>query len=441
MAIDHFYDNQLRRYLIQVTRVFGQFSYQYKNQQNQNVISTIPSTLASMNFNVAALTTNNTDAFVQTAPQFSTYFRDLQLAPEERQTPNFERRVQVAEREIDEETGEYTGNCGNRYTVQSYMPVPYRMMVTVYLWTTNMDQKCQIMEQVLTLFNPSITLQSNTNPLDWTSLTSMELTGITWSNNSYPLANNANIEVSSMDFTIPIWLNAPSKVKRQKLINKIITNVGEVDNIVTDKVGDLWIDDNELLARVCVTYENYGVQILDNKLKLINSDSGLYNSDGSVPNWKSLVDEIGTYVEGKSRIILTYDYENVDVDVSGLFYFTDEDNIVNYTIDSLPSATYTVNAIIDPENTNPNNKLKSAKEGDTYLIISDINNNNGFNGLEAKTNDLIYFDGDNWLLKYRPNDNIVIYNNTSKRYFIWTSNHWEDILDSEKKNLKWKLEL
>lgn len=441
MAIDYFFDNQIRRYLIQVTRVFGQFSWE-STINGQLVTKMIPSTLASQNFNVAAITTNNTDVFTQTTPQFSTYLRDIQMDPEARQTPNFERFLQVTERGIDDATGEYTSNVGNRYTVQSYMPVPYRMLVTVYLWTSNFNQKCQIMEQVMAIFNPSVTLQSNTNPIDWTSLTSLEMTSVQWTNNSYPLANQNTIELATMEFSIPIWINAPSKIKKQKLIQKIISNMGQMENLITDTVGDLWSDPNELLGRVCVTYDDYGVILLDgNKVKLVNGDNGKFNNDGTLPDWSKLVDESGLYVKDRSEIVLTYDYDDVDVEIAGLFYYTNETNVVDIIFSQMPTSTYTINGIIDPEATNPTNKLKNAIEGDTYLILSDINNEYGFNSLVAKTNDLIYFDGDNWLVKYSPIDNIVIYNERSSKYYVWTNKHWEDIFSGTKKNIKWQLRL
>lgn len=442
MALEYFYDSQLRRYLLQVTRVFAQFTYQLTDSDGNQITKTIPSTLASQSFNVAALTTQNTENFAQTAPQFSVYFRDLQMDPESRQTPNFERYKHVTERQIDTSDDSYTGNAGNRYTVQSFMPVPYRMIVTVYLWTTNLNQKCQIMEQLLTVFNPSISLQSNTNPLDWTALTYMEMTSLQWTNNSYPLANAAGIELSSIDFTIPVWINPPSKIKKQTLINKIISNIGKPDDLITDTVGNLWSTQDDLYATVCVTYDNYKVQILDgNKAVLKSGDNGKYNSDGTLPSWKDLVGRNGTYDENKSKIILTYSYLNTDVEVICSFTFTDEPNVIDYTITNYPIPVYTIDGIINPSNTNPENQLKNVPENSSYLILQDINSDYGFYGLTAKTNDIIYFDGDNWLVKYSPSDNVVIFNSRSNKYFIWDNHNWDDIFSGVKDNISWRLSI
>ena len=52
--------------------------------------------------------------------------------------------------------------------------------MNIDIWSGNTDQKLQLLEQVLILFNPSIQLQQNQNPLDWTSLYEVELTDIQW---------------------------------------------------------------------------------------------------------------------------------------------------------------------------------------------------------------------------------------------------------------------
>ena len=89
----------------------------------------------------------------------------------------------------------------------------------------------QLLEQVLILFNPSIQLQQNQNPLDWTSLYEVELTDIQWSNRSVPAGVDETIDVATLTFLLPIWLSPPAKVKRQKIINTIITNIYDTNSV------------------------------------------------------------------------------------------------------------------------------------------------------------------------------------------------------------------
>ena len=117
------------------------------------------------------------------------------------------------------------------YTVERHMPVPYDMNMQVDIWTSNENQKHQLLEQILVLFNPALDIQSSTNPADWTSVTYVELTDMTWSSRSVPVGTETDIDIASLVFTVPIWINPPSKVKRQVLIQRIIENINAVSQI------------------------------------------------------------------------------------------------------------------------------------------------------------------------------------------------------------------
>ena len=78
------------------------------------------------------------------------------------------------------------------------MPVPYNLTIQMDLWSNNTDTKLQVLEQIFILFNPSIQLQSNSNPLDWTSVFEVELTDIAWSNRSVPVGTDDSIDISTL---------------------------------------------------------------------------------------------------------------------------------------------------------------------------------------------------------------------------------------------------
>jgi hypothetical protein len=70
------------------------------------------------------------------------------------------------------------------FTIEKLMPVPYDLEVNLDIWTSNTNQKLQLLEQLLTLFNPSLEIQSTENFIDWTSLSVMYLEQVTWSSRS-----------------------------------------------------------------------------------------------------------------------------------------------------------------------------------------------------------------------------------------------------------------
>ena len=76
--------------------------------------------------------------------------------------------------------GTYSNKLGAGYTVEKVMPSPFRLEVTADIWTTNTDQKLQIIEQLLVLFNPSINIMTSDNEFDWSALTYTEMTNVNW---------------------------------------------------------------------------------------------------------------------------------------------------------------------------------------------------------------------------------------------------------------------
>ena len=61
------------------------------------------------------------------------------------------------------------------------------MRLNADIWTSNTDQKLQLLEQILVLFNPSLEMQTTDNFIDWTSISVVNLENVTWSNRSVPV--------------------------------------------------------------------------------------------------------------------------------------------------------------------------------------------------------------------------------------------------------------
>ena len=56
------------------------------------------------------------------------------------------------------------------------------------------------MEQILSLFNPSLEIQTTDNYIDWTSLTSVYLEQISFSNRTQPIGVDSEIDVGTLSF-------------------------------------------------------------------------------------------------------------------------------------------------------------------------------------------------------------------------------------------------
>ena len=75
------------------------------------------------------------------------------------------------------------------------------------------------------LFNPSLEIQTTDNYVDWSSLTSVELTGTSFSSRSIPIGTESEIDIAQLSFTTPIYINMPAKVKKLGIITNVIMSI------------------------------------------------------------------------------------------------------------------------------------------------------------------------------------------------------------------------
>lgn len=224
--MDFFYDNQIRRYILQFQRIFSNMKTERADGRGGTIQSTIPIVRGDMSRNVASILQGNTQNATMPIPCFSVSIERLTIAPERRATPTHESAVHTTERHFDGVN--YTNRPGNRTTVERYMGVPYDLYVNLGILTSNIDTKLQIIEQIMTIFNPALQLTQTDNYLDWTSVFEVELMDITWSEDF-----GDGRTISTLNFKIPIWINPPAKIKRQTLIEQIVTNLST--NIGSDE--------------------------------------------------------------------------------------------------------------------------------------------------------------------------------------------------------------
>jgi hypothetical protein len=159
---------------------------------------------------------------------------------------------------------DYANVQGENYTVERLMPSPYNITFSADIWSTNTDQKLQILEQILVLFRPAMEIQTTSNYIDWTSLSYVELTGVNWSSRQIPQGTENDIDIATLTFEMPIWLSAPAKVKRLGVIQKVINSMYDEQGAFSD--DSLLIN---LAARRYVTPLDYGIFYSGNQLKLL----------------------------------------------------------------------------------------------------------------------------------------------------------------------------
>ena len=381
----HFYEGQVRKFLTQFIRILSNFSVETgKAKDGQINLRAVPVVYGDPTRQVANIIRNNSENALNYAPKIACYVRELNYDRERMQNPYHVEKQHLRERDLDSD-GNYTNQLGAGFTVEKVMPSPFRLEVTADIFSSNTDQKLQILEQILYLFNPDFEIQKTDNYIDWTSLSYVELTGITFSSRTIPVGADSEIDVASMTFSMPIWLSPPVKVKKLGVVQKIIMSIYNDDGGIAKGLID-----GELASRSFITPNNFALLVTGNQLRLLGStgtsvtsggdgfatgarDPGLadpFETFGPAVNWKVLLDQYGKVTNGTSQIRLTQ--ENGNEVVGTIATTTLDDTILLYTIDSdtIPANTLTaVSKIVNPLTFDPGD---TPTNGTRYLITEDI---------------------------------------------------------------------
>jgi hypothetical protein len=380
----HFYEGQVRKFLTQFIRILSNFSVETgRGKDNSITLRAVPVVYGDPTRQVANIIRNNSENAMNYAPKIACYVRELNYDRDRMQNPYHIEKQHLRERDVDSD-GNYTNQLGAGYTVEKVMPSPFRLEVTADIFSSNTDQKLQILEQILYLFNPDFEIQKTDNYIDWTSLSYVELTGITFSSRTIPVGAESEIDVASMTFSMPIWLSPPVKVKKLGVVEKIIMSIYDDDGGIAKGLID-----GQLASRSFITPNNFGLLVSGNQLRLLGTtgvnvssggdgfatgarDPGLadpFETFGPAVNWKVLLDQYGKVTNGTSQIRLTQ--PNGNEIIGTIATTTLDDTILLYTIDddTIPSNTLTaVKKIINPATFDPG----TPANGDRYLVINDV---------------------------------------------------------------------
>lgn len=428
--MDYWYDAQIKRYLIQLVRVFSNFQVK-ENTKDGVHYNRVPCKYGDSSRMVAHILRNNSTNAIQSAPQIAISINSIQMSRERAQDPFLQDTQQVAEREWDVTAGAYTSEQGNLYTVKRYMPVPYDLTLNVDIWTTNTDTKLQILEQFFVLFNPSIQLQSNDNPLDWTNVFEVNMQDITWSSRSLPAGTDEQLDIATIQFQVPIWISPPAKVSRQTIIQQIINDISTVGS-----VEDLGFDSAYYDFFSSIDADGNSILIVtpgDLKLQVSGGTANLLDPNNQPFAWSDLIEMQGELRESsKLQLNLSNEVEAEDQLVTGSVTenpLATNSLIFNIDPETLPSNTLAdVTKIIDPRESRPGDTLIAAALGQRYLITESMLATTFAEwNLTADENDIVEYDGTNWVIAFdsseQPDIEFVL-NAFTGQQFKWTGTTW-----------------
>jgi hypothetical protein len=370
------------------------------------------------------------------------------------QEPYFVSKINVRQRTYDEQTDSYERTQGNAFTIERLMPVPYSLGITLDIWTSNTNQKLQLLEQMLIMFNPSLEIQSTDNFIDWTSLSLVYLDSVTWSSRTIPTGNNDSIDVATLKFSLPIWISPPAKVKKLGVVERVIASMYDVQGDINNAVSN---SDLLLGTRQIITPYNYAVVVIGNRIQVVRPalafadepDNSSIDPTVIVSNsnllWPAVIDIYGTLRPGVSQIRLTQADGTEVVGTVTLDPIDDRFLLYDVDVDTIPQNTLPpVNAVINPLASAPRLGLPNPADGQRYLLTEDT----GFPGqgsdiaatgwigdgqrsdipLVARANDIIEYRGNRWQVVF-PAAQVTtggqyVTNLTTAIQYEWNGENW-----------------
>jgi hypothetical protein len=321
------------------------------------------------------------------------------------------------------------------------------------MWTSNTEQKLQLIEQLTTMFNPTMEIQSTDNYIDWTSLSYALLTDMSWSSRTVPTGGEEAIDIATMTFELPIWISTNIKVKKMGVIQTVIKNIEGLTTL-------------ESLGQVITTVGNYGVLLstspAGNTLKLLKPNEATtndaYGNDAVIGAsnhaWTPLLDQYGKFISGSSQIRLTQP-DGGEV-IGTIATHPTDSSLLLYApfADTTPANTLSpITAIINPLSANINTAITQPAAGTRYLIVNDVDSGNTFNAvwkgtnnqdLVANAHDIIQYTGAHWTVIFdSQNINVLNYvtNLTTGIQYKWQDQQWTKSYDGVYRAGEWMLSI
>lgn len=472
------YDGQIRRYLTQVMRLMSNFPV----KDSSGNIKPVPIMYGDLTRQVAHIIRDNSENKLPSAPRMSVYMTSIEQDRSRTTDSTYTKSVNVIERQYDQETGEYLNVQGANYTVERLIPTPYILKVNVDIWTTGLDQKLQIIEPILTLFNPSLEIQTTDNFVDWTSITVVNLEGTDLSNRSIPVGVDSEIDITTLSFSLPIYLSAPAKVKKMGIITNIITSIFD-ENTGTIETGVSQPQQNEYSDTfpnntsgtggnynntTYINYDQYPIYIENDIAEIVYRRSEdpivvrLQDPTGQI-DWRDVFEIMpGNYIPNVSRIFLKD--PNSDSEITGTFSTNPENSaqiIINWDQDSFPQDTVisgptgdktTIDYIIDPTRWNPEDYKIT---GMRILLLGDIGaeiNQDGADAwkgtdgseLIARENDIIEWNGVKWVIVFDSNnitETTYVTNLNTNTQYKFVNGEWLLSVNGEYAPGFWRLDM
>lgn len=204
---NYYYNKQIINYILQFMAVFSDMQVAIGKNDNNSTTNLIrvPIRYGDADRVVNSIIESNTQNKPISLPIFSAYLSDFQLRTDS------QKGIGAIERDTFMPVGGTFPN--DLQTVMRRVPTPYKAIFELGLYSSNNDQKFQIMEQLCSLFDPIVQIQTSDNPFSWSRISTLILERIIYDNN-FPSEVDKRIIKVTFEFSTTIWLQVPINFKQ-----------------------------------------------------------------------------------------------------------------------------------------------------------------------------------------------------------------------------------
>ena len=393
------------------------------------------------------LINNNTDTVIESSPKMVLTISELRLNNNLISgSPYHEYISDFNEKKFNEDLGNYEYELGNSQEIKRLNPLPIGIVFKLYILTTMQTHKFQLFEQIRMLFSPTLELQTSENPLDWSRVTAITLTGVNYSSKGTSNLDSSQLDAMDLTFEINTNLDAPALISYNTLVENIITEIGE-GNVVEDTLS--WGEGDSI--RTVHTPTNNYITVTDNNILTLQPNK-------NITNWYQLLKYYGiNYNTNKENVyvhcLITYDIDKKK-SIYGPIKINERDSTQafwNFNQELLPSENLQpIDAIINPHDYKPSNI-----NGERYLLDESIGNNTSIWGtlkdLNGNTlekideNCIIEYKDGYWTLMLNPKEQPAIYyvRDLSDAKYLYSYNEdyniWYDVINKKYRSGMWRI--
>lgn len=218
----YFYNRQIKRYIGVFMAVFAGLQVETgRRDDGETRVLSVPVVYGSKDRVVAGILASNTQNKPIRLPTMSVYLRNLELDQSRmkgsgyvRNTPHVPEGALLPDGVVN---------------LKQRMPVPYNLDLELSIYTSNMEQHMQIVEQIIMMFDPSIQIERSDAVYDWAKNVMIELRSIDFDEN-YPAGTERRKIQTNMRFHMPIWIETPAEY-RDDLIKSIHLRIQAINDM------------------------------------------------------------------------------------------------------------------------------------------------------------------------------------------------------------------